>query len=68
MPWTHPEAVSTETPSWKWQIQSYACALAAAMSSRTSAYRPRAIATTRFQREMPSDESKSWAPVPPAMA
>ena len=37
IPWTQPEAVSTETPSLKWQIQSYACALAASTSSRTSA-------------------------------
>ena len=37
MPCTQPEAVSTVTPSWKWQIQSKLCAAAASTSSRTSA-------------------------------
>src|SRR6266850_957816 len=68
IPCTQPEAVSTDTPSWKWQIQSYACGDEASRSSWIRAYRLRASTATRSQRETPSVVAKRPAPWAAAMA
>jgi len=46
IPCTQPEPWSTDTPSWKWQIQSYACGDEASRSSWIRAYRLRASTAT----------------------